>query len=313
MLDWTDRHCRYFHRLLSPNTRLYTEMITSAAIIHGDRQRLLGFSPNENPVILQIAGSEAEEMATAAKIVEDFGYDEININCGCPSERVQKGSFGACLMLQPDIVARCVEEVSKSVNIPVSVKCRTGVDDHDSIDFLNDFISKVRNAGCSRFVIHARKAWLKGLSPKENREIPPLDYNAVKTIKEAFPDLFIILNGGIKTLEDVKNLVSEFDGLMIGRAAYQTPYILAEIEREIFGNQNTLNRIDTAKEMMKYADERFKEAGTPEKSISRHMMGLFHGQKNGKAWRRALSSSQNSKKPYPKLIETGLRAINKEL
>ena len=271
MMDWTDRHCRYFHRLLSPNVRLYTEMVTTGALLHGDVDRHLRFNDIEHYVALQLGGSEPADLATAAKMGEDYGYDEINLNCGCPSERVQRGAFGACLMAEPDTVADCVAAMKKAVNIPVTVKCRIGIDDSEDYVFLRDFVARVADAGCEMFIIHARKAWLKGLSPKENREIPPLDYSMPARIKAEFPNLQIIVNGGIKTIDEISSFLHSpschpgkgeafirdlpdkirkipgqarddragVDGVMIGREAYHNPSILLDIEREIFGNAQT--------------------------------------------------------------------------
>ncbi len=311
MLDWTDRHCRYFHRLLSPNVKLYTEMITASAIKHGDRQRLLSFDPAEHPLTLQLGGSEPEELAEAAKIATDYSYDEINLNCGCPSDRVQKGSFGACLMNQPSLVARCIEKMADSTNLPVTVKCRTGVDDQDSFEFLKYFIETVKNTGCRQIIIHARKAWLKGLSPKENREIPPLEYQKVMDVKNLFPELFVVLNGGITTIGQVRDLYGQYDGVMIGRAAYQNPYILAEIETQIFGNQ-LRSRKQAALDMIPYIENQQRLYNTPVKSVIRHMLGLFHGQRGGKTWRRTLSEGIGRENLTPRIIETALLEMNIE-
>ncbi len=306
MLDWTDRHCRYFHRLLSPGVRLYTEMVTSSAIVHGHRDRLLAFDVAEHPLALQVGGSDPEELELAVRIAADYGYDEINLNCGCPSDRVQKGSFGACLMSCPSLVARCVEKMAAASAVPVSVKCRTGIDDQDSYEFLENFISEIRDAGCRHVIIHARKAWLKGLSPKENREIPPLEYGKARRIKENFPELRVVLNGGIVTLSQIRDLLPEFDGIMIGRAAYQNPYLLAEIEREIYGNVNVKSRKEAALAMIPYIERMQKENKTPVKSVTRHMLGLFHGQKKGKSWRRVLSTCVHDENADAKIIETAL-------
>ncbi len=323
MMDWTDRHCRYFLRLIAPNVRLYTEMVTTGALIHGDRDRFLRFDESEHPIALQFGGSEPADMTECAKMAQDYGYDEVNINCGCPSERVQKGSFGACLMAEPTLVASCVEAMGKAVNIPVTVKCRIGIDDQDSFEFLDEFVGKIADAGCKTFIIHARKAWLSGLSPKQNREVPELDYQRVKQVKEKYPHLSIILNGGVRTVEQVKAICHPdrartgewkdlktcegdpsttgfqpsvqdddlaLDGVMIGREAYQNPYILADLEREIFGNEHLLSREDVARAMIPYIERQQRDFSTPIKSVTRHMMGLFHEQKGAKSWRRALST-----------------------
>jgi tRNA-dihydrouridine synthase A len=288
MMDWTDRHCRYFHRLLSPNVRLYTEMVTTGAILHGDKDRFLRFDDTQHPIALQLGGSDAEDLAFCAKAGENAGYDEINLNCGCPSDRVQSGRFGACLMREPSHVATCVEAMIKAVNIPVSVKCRIGIDDEDSFEFLDKFVREIADRGCKTFVIHARKAWLKGLSPKENREVPPLDYERVRNIKTKYPQLRIILNGGLTTIGGIK--AAGVDGAMIGREAYQNPWFLTEIEREIFGNQNPRSRDTIVLKMVDYAREQRKLYDTPIKSITRHMIGLYHELPGAKAWRRALST-----------------------
>ncbi len=292
MMDWTDRHCRYFHRLLSPNVHLFTEMVTTGALIYGDRDRFLRFSPQENPVTLQLGGSAPEALATCAKMGEDYGYDEINLNCGCPSDRVQSGSFGACLMAEPEKVAECVAAMRESVHIPVSVKCRIGIDDCDDYLFLTNFIDAVSKAGCEIFTIHARKAWLKGLSPKENREIPPLRYEIVNQIKSERPDLKIIINGGIKTVEDIQEHLKFVDGVMIGREAYQNPYLLTEIERTCFKNGTITPREEAAQAMIPYIAEQGEKHEVPAKSITRHMIGLYHGQHGGRKWRRALSEQR---------------------
>ncbi|MGB4106826.1 MAG: tRNA dihydrouridine(20/20a) synthase DusA [Alphaproteobacteria bacterium] len=288
MMDWTDRHCRFFHRLLSPNVRLYTEMVTTGAILHGDRERFLRFDDSQHPIALQLGGSDAQDLAFSAKAGAQYGYDEINLNCGCPSDRVQSGRFGACLMREPSHVADCVEAMNKAVDIPVSVKCRIGIDDEDSFEFLDKFVGEIADRGCKTFVIHARKAWLKGLSPKENREVPPLDYERVRKIKAKYSQLRIILNGGLTTIGGIK--AAGVDGAMIGREAYQNPWFLTEIEREIFGNAATRSRDTVVLKMVDYAREQRKLFDTPIKSITRHMIGLYHELPGAKAWRRALST-----------------------
>lgn len=291
MMDWTDRHCRYFHRLISPNIRLYTEMVTTSALLHGgDVDRFLRFDPSEHPVALQLGGSDPSNLAQCAEMGADYGYDEVNLNCGCPSDRVQNGRFGACLMTEPDHVASCVSAMQANVEIPVTVKCRIGIDDQDDFEFLDRFVGTIANKGCKTFIIHARKAWLSGLSPKQNRDIPPLDYGRVIAIKEKYPTLEIIVNGGIKTVEDIE-VMSSLDGVMIGREAYSNPYFLAEIERKIFGNHDILGREKITKKMMDYARDQNAKYGTPIKSITRHMLGLFHHQKGAKAWKRYISEN----------------------
>jgi tRNA-dihydrouridine synthase A len=288
MMDWTDRHCRYFHRLLSPNVKLYTEMVTTGAILHGDKDRFLRFDETQHPIALQLGGSDAADLAFCAEAGENAGYDEINLNCGCPSDRVQSGRFGACLMREPSHVADCVEAMVKAVDIPVTVKCRIGIDDEDSFEFLDKFVGEIADKGCKTFVIHARKAWLKGLSPKENREVPPLDYDRVRKIKQKYPELRIILNGGLTTIEAIK--AARVDGAMIGREAYQNPWFLTEIERGIFGNQNPRSRDTIVLKMVDYAREQRKLYDTPVKSITRHMIGLYHELPGAKQWRRSLST-----------------------
>lgn len=311
-MDWTDRNCRYFLRLISPHVKLYTEMVTTGAIIHGDRERYLRFNESEHPVALQLGGSNPDALAECAKIGEDCGYNEINLNCGCPSDRVQSGMFGACLMNKPDLVAECVQAMQKSVNIPVTVKCRIGIDEEDSYEFLDKFVSMIANAGCNTFIIHARKAWLSGLSPKENRDIPELNYNRAHEIKKTYPHLKIILNGGLTQIEQIQNEIKGLDGAMIGREAYQNPYILAEIEHKIFDNYAIKEREEIAYAMIEYAIQQNKLYGTPLKSITRHMIGLYHQQKGAKAWRKALSTLPFEDGATPNfVIEGALSAIQK--
>ncbi len=289
MMDWTDRHCRMFHRQLTQRALLYTEMVTALAIRHGDRQRLLGFDPKEQPVALQIGGSDPALLAEAAKWGEDFGYREINLNVGCPSDRVQTGRFGACLMAEPELVRDCVGAMRQSVKVPVTVKCRIGIDDQDAEADFTRFIATVAQSGCSTFIVHARKAWLKGLSPKENREIPPLDYDRVYRLKEARPDLTIIINGGIATLDDAEAHLAHVDGVMLGRAAYHTPWLLADVDRRIFGAEATVRSPLDAVECMKPYIVAELSRGVWLQHITRHMLGLFHGMPGGRLWRRVLS------------------------
>lgn len=291
MMDWTDRHCRYFHRLISPHSLLYTEMVTTGALIHGDKDRHLRFDQAEHSVALQLGGSNPKDLATCAHMGEDYGYDEINLNCGCPSDRVQSGRFGACLMNEPELVRECISAMIEAVDIPVTVKCRIGIDDCDDFSFLNKFIEVVSESKCEVFIIHARKAWLNGLSPKENRTIPPLQYDIVRQIKQKYPHLKIILNGGVNTIADIESHLGLFDGVMIGREAYQNPYFLAQIEQKFFHNSHTLTRDDIARAMIPYISAQSEQHGTPVKSITRHMIGLYHGQRGGKAWRRYLSEN----------------------
>lgn len=291
MMDWTDRHCRYFHRQLSRHARLYTEMISSAAIIHGDRERLLGFHPSEHPVALQLGGSDANELARAAEIGRAYGYDEINLNCGCPSDRVRSGKFGACLMAEPQTVRACLSAMVSAVgpDLPVTVKCRLGIDDQDTEADLARFVETVASGGCSIFIVHARKAWLKGLSPKENREVPPLDYGRVYRLKEAFPELTIVLNGGIASLEEARAHLDHVDGVMLGRAVYKSPLLIAEAEAALFGCDAGPLRADTVLErMLAYAEAEI-ERGTRIASITRHMTGLLNGEPGARSFRRLLA------------------------
>ena len=291
MMDWTDRHDRYFLRLVTRRALLYTEMLTSGAVIHGDRDYLLGFDEAEHPVALQLGGSDPQDLAQAARIGEDIGYDEINLNVGCPSDRVQSGRFGACLMKEPDLVATCVEAMARAVSVPVTVKCRIGVDDQDPETALPALIRLSREAGCDTFIIHARKAWLEGLSPKQNRDVPPLDYELVYAIKRAFPDLTICINGGIASLDEAAAHLAHVDGVMLGRAAYQTPYILADVDRRFFGDGTPApTRHEVIERLIPYAERRLA-AGLPLHGITRHVLGLFHGQPRARAWRRHLSEN----------------------
>jgi tRNA-dihydrouridine synthase A len=289
MMEWTDRHCRFFHRGLTRHARLYTEMVTADAVLRGDRARLLGFSHEERPMALQLGGSDRAKLAEAAAIGEGMGYDEINLNIGCPSDKVQEGRFGACLMAEPDLVAECVAAMRARVRIPVTVKCRIGIDDQDAEADLTCFIERVAAAGCTIFIVHARKAWLKGLSPKENREIPPLDYARVGRLKAARPDLTIVVNGGIETLDDAARHLEHVDGVMLGRAAYQDPYILAEVDQRFFGSrERSLTRAETLERLIPYA-ERHIAAGGRLNNIARHVLGLYHGRPRARLFRRHLS------------------------
>ncbi len=291
MMDWTDRHCRMFHRALSKRALLYTEMVTAPAILHGKRDQLLGFSPEEHPVALQLGGSDPVKLAEAASIGEGYGYDEINLNIGCPSDRVQDGRFGACLMAEPTLVAECVSAMRARVVVPVTVKCRIGIDDQDSERDLQVFVDTVASAGVSTFIVHARKAWLKGLSPKENREIPPLDYARVYRLKLARPDLTIAINGGIVRLEDAVSHLSAVDGVMLGRAAYQMPYILAEVDQRFFGStQPLLSRAQVIENLIPYVESHLARGGRLN-NIVRHILGLYHGEPGARAFRRHLSET----------------------
>lgn len=290
MMEWTDRHCRYFHRLLAPNAVLYTEMIPTGAILRGDWERYLRFHPDEMPLVLQVGGSNPEELAECAVRACEAGFKEININCGCPSKRVKSGLFGAILMETPEKVAKAVGLMKKSANIEVTVKCRTAVDDVEEEPFLRKFIEIVAAEGCKRFIIHARKAWLNGLSPKENRDIPPLNYPLVLHMKESFPNLIIELNGGLKTIGDLDYALTHFDGAMIGRQAYQNPWLLREAELHFHGIQEGLpDSRQIVNSMAQYANEEYRLWGTPVKTVAKHMTGLFHGKPGARRWRQELS------------------------
>jgi tRNA-dihydrouridine synthase A len=291
MMDWTDRHDRYFLRLITRHALLYTEMVTVDAILHGDRMRLLRFDAAEQPLALQLGGSDPDKLARCATIAEDWGYDEVNLNVGCPSDRVQSGRFGACLMAEPELVGDCVAAMRQSTHLPVTVKTRIGIDDIDSYEHLHHFISTVAQAGCSVFIIHARKAWLSGLSPKENREIPPLQYDTVYRVKRDFPDLTIILNGGVTTLDAVDAHLQLVDGVMLGRAAYQNPYLLAAVDGRYYGaSASAASRFEIIEQLLPYVASELS-AGTALKHITRHILGLFQGQPGARAWRRYLSEN----------------------
>ena len=289
MMDWTDRHDRVFLRQFSRHTLLYTEMVTSAALKHGDAAYLLQHDPSEHPVALQLGGSDPTELAEAAVMGAEAGIDEINLNVGCPSDRVQSGDFGACLMAEPDLVADCIKAMQQEVEIPVTVKSRTGIDEMDSEEDLMHFIDTVASTGCDTFIIHARKAILQGLSPKENREIPPLNYPRVYQVKSRFPELTIVINGGITELDQAVNFLQQLDGVMVGRAAYQDPYLLHNVDAIFFGEeQSTRNRIEYLTDYLPYIESEL-EKGTPLRHMSRHLLGLFKGQRGGKQFRRHLS------------------------
>ena len=292
MMDWTDRHCRYLHRLMSRHALLYTEMVTAPAVIHGDRNRLLGFSPQEHPVALQLGGSDPAQLATATRIADDFGYDEVNLNCGCPSDRVQSGSFGAVLMENPALVADCVRAMQDVTDLPVTVKCRIGVDDQDPEVILPEFLARIAAAGVTRVTIHARKAWLQGLSPKENRDIPPLDYDLVQRMKGLFPHLHVSVNGGITSLDQaVAFLEAGLDGVMIGRAAYHTPSdVLLDADARIFGDGQPRRAEDVVHDMLPYIDHHLS-AGGKLHQVTRHMLGMFQGRPGARMWRRFLSEN----------------------
>ena len=295
MMDWTDRHCRAFHRLMTRRARLYTEMLTTGAIIHGDRRRLLAFDPSEHPVALQLGGSEPADLASCASIAEDFGYDEVNLNVGCPSDRVKDGRFGACLMAEPKLVARCVEAMKREVNIPVTVKCRIGIDDQDPETALDALARDVVSAGADALIVHARKAWLNGLSPKENRDIPPLDYDRVYRLKASMPKLPIVINGGIGSLAEAKRHLCHVDGVMLGRAAYQEPWRLLAVDPQIFGETAPYATMkDVFEAMVPYIEGELAK-GTRLHAITRHFVGAFHAVPGARAFRRHLA--ENGVKP----------------
>ena len=290
MMDCTDRHDRFFLRLISKNVMLYSEMVATKSALHGDRKKILSFSQEEKPLALQVGGSDKKELSEVAKIAEDMGYDEININLGCPSKKVQKNMFGACLMKEPDLVSECINEMVNSCSIPVTAKTRIGFDDTEDFDYLNKFLLKMKAAGCRTFILHARKAILKGLTPKQNLNIPKLNYEMVYRVKKENPDLEIIINGGISKIEEIKNHLKTCNGVMIGRAIYQNPYFLADIEKEIFNVNNNPTREDVAKELLKYLEKEVK-LGTKVNHIMRHTVGLYHGQIGSKNWKRYLSDN----------------------
>ncbi|MEZ8628231.1 tRNA dihydrouridine(20/20a) synthase DusA [Vibrio splendidus] len=313
MLDWTDRHCRYFHRLLSQQTLLYTEMITTGAILHG-KGDFLEYNEQEHPLALQLGGSNPFDLAACAKLAGERGYDEINLNVGCPSDRVQNGRFGACLMAEPELVADCVSAMKEVTDIPITVKTRIGIDDQDSYEFLTKFVSTVsEKGGCEQFTIHARKAWLSGLSPKENREIPPLDYDRAYQIKKDFSDLVIAVNGGVTTLEQTKEHLQHLDGVMIGREAYHSPFILAEVDQQIFGLDTPIKkRSQVVEEMYPYI-ERELSNGASLGHISRHMLGLFQSMPGARQWRRYISENAHKKGAGIEVMQTALAKIPNEL
>ena len=290
MMDCTDRHDRFFLRLMSKNVMLYSEMVATKSAIHGDRKKILSYSPEEKPLALQVGGSDKNDLAEVAKIAEDMGYDEININLGCPSKKVQKNMFGACLMKEPDLVAECISSMVNSCNIPVTAKTRIGFDDTEEFDYLNNFIHKMRDAGATTFILHARKAMLSGLSPKQNLNIPKLNYKMVYDIKKENPNLEIIINGGISKIDDIKTHLSFCDGVMIGRSIYQNPYSLVEIEKKIFLNTENPSREQVAEKLLEYLDKEVK-LGTKVNHIMRHTVGLYHGQIGSKDWKRYLSDN----------------------
>ncbi|MGL6136005.1 MAG: tRNA dihydrouridine(20/20a) synthase DusA, partial [Planktothrix sp.] len=309
MMDRTDRHYRYFMRQITRRTLLYTEMVTTAAILHGDQEQLLGFSPEEKPLVLQLGGDNPNHLATCAKIAEDRGYDQVNLNVGCPSDRVQNGNFGACLMAQPELVAQAVEAMQKAVNIPVTIKHRIGIDDQDKYEDMAHFVRIVANAGCQYFSVHARKAWLQGLSPKENRTIPPLRYEEVHRLKQEFPHLFIEINGGFKTLAEVKDQLQFVDAVMIGRAAYDHPYLFATADQEIYGEKTPpFTRQEVIEAMYPYL-EYWLQKGVKLNSMTRHFLELFAGQPGSKAWKRYISENAHLTNAGIEVLQQALKQV----
>jgi len=310
MMDWTDRHCRFFLRLISRHALLYTEMVTTGAVLHGDRDRILGFSEPEHPVALQLGGSDPEAMAKAAAIGAERGYDEININVGCPSDRVQSGRFGACLMAEPTTVAACVAAMRAACDVPVTVKSRIGIDDRDSYELLAEFIGTIAAAGCDTFTVHARKAWLSGLSPKENREIPPLRYDVVHRLKRDFPDLTIAINGGITSLDAAEAQLALVDGVMIGREAYQNPWMLAEADRRIFGDADALvrSRQEIVEAFLPYV-EAMRSQGVPLGAMTRHLLGLYQAVPGARAFRRHIAENAHRAGAGPEVLRTAVDLV----
>jgi tRNA-dihydrouridine synthase A len=309
MMEWTDRHCRYFLRLISKRAFLYTEMVTAEAVLYGHRERVLGFSEEEHPVGLQLGGCEPDKLAKAAKIGADYGYDEINLNIGCPSDRVQSGRFGACLMAEPDLVAECVAAMGEASALPVTVKCRIGIDNQDTEESLDRFIDCVAEAGCGTFIVHARKAWLQGLNPKQNRDVPPLDYGRVFRLKARRPDLEIVLNGGIESFARARETLPQVDGVMLGRAAYADPYLLAEVDRTLFGsNETPPSRLDVLDRFAPYV-ERQLAGGARLNQMTRHILGLFHGRPRARAFRRHLAENAHLDGAGLGVIEAARRIV----
>jgi tRNA-dihydrouridine synthase A len=308
MMDWSDRHCRYFFRQLAPHAVLYTEMVTTGALLHGNLPRHLRFHPAEHPLALQLGGSEPADLAHCARLGERWGYDEINLNCGCPSERVQRGAFGACLMAEPELVAECVKAMQDAVSIPVTVKHRLGIDRIDTYDFVRRFVETLARAGCGTFVVHARNAILKGLSPKDNREVPPLRHSEVYRLKQELPELTIVINGGIHTAADVQDHLGRVDGVMLGRTAYHDPFRLAELDALLFGGA-AVSREEVVGRLSSYAREETAR-GEPLRSITRHMLGLFHGQPRARMWRQLLSDASRLARNDASLLLEALDAVS---
>lgn len=306
MLDYTDRHARYLLRLITRNTWLYSEMVTTAALLHGDRERFLAFDPAEHPVALQLGGSDPDHLAACARLAAQRGYDEVNLNVGCPSARVREGAFGACLMAEPETVADCVRAMADAVAVPVTVKTRIGIDHRDSYPALAEFVSRVAAAGCGTFIVHARKAWLQGLSPKENRTVPPLRYDVVYRLKRDFPHLEVVLNGGVTHLDGAASHLTRVDGVMIGRAAYQDPFLLADVDRRFFADPAPpATRAQVARDFARYVDRRVA-AGEPLQRMARHLLGLFHGEPGARRWRRTLTEGMHQPGSGSELVERAL-------
>ena len=312
MMDWTDRHCRFFHRLLSQHTLLYTEMVTTGALRHGSVERHLRFNAEEHPVALQLGGSDAADLAFAAKLGEQWGYNEINLNCGCPSDRVQRGAFGACLMNEPQLVADGVKAMVDVVSVPVTVKHRIGIDQIESYEFVRDFVGTVKEAGCHVFIVHARNAWLNGLSPKENREIPPLRYELAYQLKKDFPALTIAINGGITRNDQIADHLNQVDGVMIGREAYYNPWLLTTWDEQFFSAPaSDITREAVEEAMVTYMERAFKEDGCPWYAIARHMLGLYHGQRGGRLWRQVWSNHKLKPMPPREVMAIAREALAK--
>jgi tRNA-dihydrouridine synthase A len=308
-MDWTDRHCRFFHRLLTKRARLYTEMVTTAAVLRGDRRRLIGFDPSEHPVALQLGGCEPDQLAACARIGEDFGYGEINLNVGCPSDRVQEGRFGACLMAEPALVAEGVAAMKREVCIPVTVKCRIGIDDQDPEVALRVMAREVIGAGADKLIVHARKAWLKGLSPRENRDIPPLDYDLVYRLRAELPQVPIIINGGIASLDEAKQHLKHVDGVMLGRAAYKEPWRLLSVDAELFGEHNAPQTMkDVLVEMADYIESEMDD-GTRLHAITRHLLGAFHAVPGARAYRRYLAENAGGRDAGAQVLRDAIALI----
>ncbi|MDT8321104.1 MAG: tRNA dihydrouridine(20/20a) synthase DusA [Xanthomonadales bacterium] len=309
MMDWTDRHCRFFHRILAPDALLYTEMVTTGAVLHGDRERLLGFSPEEHPLALQLGGSDPAELAASARIAAGRGFDAINLNVGCPSDRVQKGRFGACLMREPGLVRDCVAAMREAVGIPVTIKTRLGVDELDSYAYFSDFIDTVAQSGCDTFIVHARKAWLSGLSPKQNRQVPELRYDRVYRLKRERPDLRVVLNGGVGSLAEIQQHLEFVDGVMLGRAAYQSPWLLAAAQRELCSRPGAASREHAVEALTGYIAGQVQR-GVAVKNISRHALGLFQGRPGARRWRRYIAERAHLDDANADLLREALAQMN---